>query len=390
MEQAIKEQVRAVAKEAIEMRRYLHQHAELSFAEYETADYIQSKLQELTWLQVSRPTPTSVMAILKTGRPGRVIAYRADIDALPIQEPRGLEYASQNEGAMHACGHDAHAAILYGTIRVLEHYKDRLRGEVRFLFQHAEEQPPGGAIEMIRAGVMEGVDEVYGLHVTTTMETGTCGICKGVLTSNTDGFSLVVKGKGGHSAMPQHCIDPVIIGAQIISALQTVVSRRMPPDETLALSICKVQAGSAYNIIPNTFSMEGSVRTFSPESRNRVKSLIGEIAGGIASANGAEIDYAYNEGYDSVYNDPELTDIATQIVMDAFGPQAVVPIEPVMPGEDFGYFSSLCRGFFIELGTANAEKGSTAPHHNPAFRIDEDSIAIGVEYNVRLLLNRME
>lgn len=390
MERSVKEQVRAVEQEVVEMRRYLHQHAELSFEEYETARYIESKLQQMDGLEISRPTPTSVMAILKTGRPGRVIAYRADIDALPIQEPQGLPYASQNEGVMHACGHDAHAAILYGTAKVLLQHKDRLRGEVRFLFQHAEEQPPGGAIEMIKARVMEGVDEVYGLHVTTTMETRTCGICKGVLTSNTDGFSIVVKGKGGHSAMPQLCIDPVIIGGHIITALQTVVSRRMPPDETLALSICKVQAGSAYNIIPNTFKMEGSVRSFSPEARKRVKALIGEIAAGIAAANGAQIDYTYNEGYDSVYNDPELTDIATQIVVDAFGPQAAVPIAPVMPGEDFGYFSSLCRGFFLELGTANAAKASTAPHHNPAFRIDEDSLALGVEYNVRLLLSRME
>lgn len=390
MEQSVKEQVKAIAQEVIEMRRYLHQHAELSFEEHETARYIESKLRQLGGLEISRPTPTSVMAILKTGRPGRVIAYRADIDALPIQEPQGLPYASQNEGAMHACGHDAHAAMLYGTAKVLLQHRDRLRGEVRFLFQHAEEQPPGGAAEMLKAGVMEGVEEVYGLHVTTTMETGAFGICKGVLTSNTDGFFIAVKGKGGHSALPQLCIDPVIIGGQIITALQTVVSRRIAPDETMALSICKVQAGSAYNIIPDTFEMEGSVRTFSFASRKRVKALIGEIAGGIAAANGAQVDYAYNEGYDSVYNDPALTDIAAQVVADAFGPQAAVPIAPVMPGEDFGYFSSQCRGFFLELGTANAAKESTAPHHNPAFRIDEDSLALGVEYNVRLLLNRME
>ena len=386
----IREQVRAIADEVIEMRRWLHQHAELSFQEVKTSGYIEKKLREMGGdLEITRPTPTSVMAVLKTGRPGPVIALRADIDALPIQEPQGLPYASKNDGVMHACGHDGHAAIQLGTVKVLLQNRDKLRGEVRFLFQHAEEVPPGGAIEMLRAGVMEGVDEVYGLHLTTTLETGRFGICKGVLTSNTDGFTIVVQGKGGHSAMPQLCIDPVPIGGQIIGALQTVVSRRLAPDQTVALSICKVRSGSAYNIIPNTFEMEGSVRTFSRQTREQVKNLIGEIACGIAAANGATADYRYDQGYDAVDNDPELTDIATKVIAETFGPDAPTPMNPVMPGEDFGYFSSCCRGFFLELGAANAAKGLTAAHHNPAFAFDEDALALGVEYNVSLLLNRM-
>ncbi len=230
---------------------------------------------------------------------------------------------------------------------------------------------------------------MYGLHLTTTLETGRFGICKGVLTSNTDGFSIVVQGKGGHSAMPQLCVDPVPIGGQIIGALQTVVSRRLAPDQTVALSICKVRAGSAYNIIPNTFEMEGSVRTFSRQTREQVKTLIGEIACGIAAANGATADYRYDQGYDAVDNDPELTDIATKVIAETFGPDAPTPMNPVMPGEDFGYFSSCCRGFFLELGAANAAKGLTVAHHNPAFAFDEDALALGVEYNVSLLLNRM-
>ncbi len=387
----IREQVQAIADEVIEMRRWLHQHAELSFQEEETAGYIEKKLREMEGdLEITRPTPTSVMAVLHTGKPGRTVALRADIDALPIQEPQGLPYASKNDGVMHACGHDGHAAILLGTVKVLLQHRDKLNGEVRFFFQHAEEVPPGGAIEMLQAGVMEGVDEVYGLHLTTTLETGCFGICKGILTSNTDSFTIVVQGKGGHSAMPQLCIDPVIIGGQIITALQTVVSRRMAPDETLALSICRVQSGSAYNIIPNTFEMEGSVRTFSHAAREQVEALIGEIACGIAAANGATVDYRYNKGYDAVDNDPELTDLAAKVIADTFGPGAPTPMDPVMPGEDFGYFSSCCRGFFLELGAASAAKGITAPHHNPAFTFDEDALALGVEYNVSLLLNRME
>ena len=387
----IREQVQAISGEVIEMRRWLHQHAELSFQEEETAGYIEKTLREMGGdLKITRPTPTSVMAVLGTGRPGRTVALRADIDALPIQEPQGLPYASKNDGVMHACGHDGHAAILLGTVKVLLKHRDKLNGEVRFLFQHAEEVPPGGAIEMLWAGVMEGVDEVYGLHLTTTLETGCFGICKGVLTSNTDSFTIVVQGKGGHSAMPQLCIDPVVIGGQIITALQTVVSRRVAPDETLALSICRVQSGSAYNIIPNTFEMEGSVRTFSRETREKVEVLMGEIACGIAAANGATVDYRYDKGYDAVDNDPELTDIAAKVIADTFGSHAPTPMDPVMPGEDFGYFSSRCRGFFLELGAASAAKAITAPHHNPAFTFDEDALALGVEYNVSLLLNRME
>ncbi len=383
-------QTAAIAGEIVEMRRWLHRHAELSFAEHATAAYLEEQLNALGGLAVSRPTPTSVMAVLRTGRPGKTVALRADIDALPITEPEGLPFASENAGAMHACGHDAHAAMQFGAARVLLQNKDKLNGEIRFLFQHAEEQPPGGAIEMLKAGVMEGVDEVYGMHVTTTLPTGKFGICGGVLTSNTDGFTITVRGKGGHSAMPQECVDPVPIGSEIITALQTVASRRMPPDDTLVLSICKVQAGTAYNIIPNEFTMEGSVRTFSAAARRRVEELIGEIARGIAAAHGATADCLFNKGYDAVYNDPALTNAAEQAVAAAFGQSAAVAIRPVMPGEDFGYFSSVCRGFFMELGTASAAKNSTAPHHNPAFRIDEDCLPLGVEYTVRLLLDRME
>ena len=225
------QQVLELLPQCIEDRRWLHRHAELSFREYKTADYLEQALCELEGLELSRPTPTSVMAVLRTGRPGRCLAIRADIDALPIREENELDYRSCNEGVMHACGHDGHAAILLNSVRLLCRRREELCGELRFIFQHAEETPPGGAVEVIRAGVLKGVDEVFGLHLTSTLPTGSFGVCSGVLTSATDRFEIEITGRGGHSSMPQECIDPIVTGAQIILALQTVLSRSLRPSD---------------------------------------------------------------------------------------------------------------------------------------------------------------
>ena len=374
-----------------EMRRWLHQHAELSFQEVETSAYIEKQLKALGGgLEISRPTKTSVMAVLRTPRPGPVLAVRADIDALPMQEESGLPYASATPGVMHSCGHDGHAAILLAAAEILTANAEQLCGELRFLFQHAEELPPGGAAEMVRAGVMEGVQEVYGLHLTSSLPTGEFGICRGALTSNTDGFTLTVKGKGGHSSMPEACVDPVVIGAQIVLALQGIVSRSVKPGEPVVLSVCQAEAGTAYNIIPGEMVLKGSVRTFSAENRAMVRRKIGEIAEGIAAGQGAELAYDFQEGYSSVVNDPALTDFAEEVIRDCFGPAALRPILPVMPGEDFSAFHQNCPGFFVELGAACPAKGITAPHHNPRYLLDEDALTLGVEYTAALLARRME
>lgn len=384
------EQIQAMAPDLTENRRWLHSHAELSFQEYETSAWIYEQLSAVgERLQLSRPTPTSVMAVLRTGRPGPVVAVRADIDALPMEEATGLPYASKNTGVMHACGHDGHGAVLLGAARVLTGMADQLCGEVRFIFQHAEEAPPGGAAEVIAAGVLDGVEEVYGYHFTSTLETGSFGVRSGVLTSATDGFSITVRGKGGHSSLPQECIDPVVIGAQIVLALQSIVSRRLDPADVAVLSVCHVEAGSAYNIIPHTMALQGSVRTFSEQVRGQVQRWIGETAQGIAAAQGATAECSYRRGYGSVVNDPALTALGEQVIRERFGPRAVVPIQPQMPGDDFCHYHQGRPGFFVEIGAASQAKGIVAPHHNPHYQLDEDALPLAVEYVTALLCKRL-
>ena len=382
------QQVLELLPQCIEDRRWLHRHAELSFREYKTADYLEQALCELEGLELSRPTPTSVMAVLRTGRPGRCLAIRADSDALPIREENELDYRSCNEGVMHACGHDGHAAILLNSVRLLCRRREELCGELRFIFQHAEETPPGGAVEVIRAGVLKGVDEVFGLHLTSTLPTGSFGVCSGVLTSATDRFEIEITGRGGHSSMPQECIDPIVTGAQIILALQTVLSRSLRPSDPAVLSVCQAHSGSAYNIIPGSMHLTGSVRSYDERVRATAERRIREISEGIAASAGADVQVEYVRGYDSIRNDPALTGWARNMIAQTFGTQAVHELSPIAPGDDFCYYDQVCPGFFLELGAASPEKGSDAPHHNARYRLDEDALAYGMEYTVALLSGR--
>lgn len=390
MNELLHKKVQDAAQTLVADRRWLHSHAEISFQEKETTAWLCAQLEKSEGLTISRPTATGAVATLSTGRPGPVVAFRADIDALAMTEATGLPYASQNPGAMHACGHDGHAAVLLSAARLLAGMRDELRGEARFIFQHAEEVPPGGAAELVAAGAVDGVEEVYGLHFTSSMPTGSFGVRSGVLTSATDRFDITVKGKGGHSAIPQECVDPVVIGAQIVLALQGIISRKLNPCEVAVLSICQVSGGSAYNIIPHTIQLTGSVRTFDQTVRENVKRWIEEIARGIARAQGGDIDFAYSYGYGFVVNDPALTEAAAAVIRETFGPQAVVPIGPQMPGEDFCHFLEKRPGFFVEVGAASPEKGITAPHHNPLYQLDEDALPLAAEYVAALLSSRLK
>jgi len=383
------QEVLDIEPQVVAWRRRLHESPELSFEEQNTTAFVISELEKMPGVEIDTPTGTGAVAVLRGPRPGRTIALRADMDALPIQEETGLPFASRVPGVMHACGHDGHTAMQLAAVKLLAGKRESLRGEVRFIFQHAEELPPGGAAEMEKAGVMEGVAEVYGLHLSSAFPTGAFGVRAGALTSATDRFDIKVIGKGGHSAYPESCADPIVAAAGTITALQTIVSRRIRAVEPAVVSVCMVHGGQAYNIIPGEVELTGSTRTFDPETRARLPEMLEQAAEGACRAVGARCEVSFTQGYASVINDRELTARARELIEGAFGPAAVLDIDPLMPGEDFSALTKSCPGFFVELGARNEETGCTVPHHNSRYLMDEGALKYGVEYLYRLVRARL-
>ena len=369
-----------LAPQVIAWRRALHQRPEVAFHEHETARFIQQVLEQIGNLEISRPTATSVMARLRSGRPGPVLAVRADIDALPIHEENDIEYRSQTDGAMHACGHDGHTAIALGLVTLLARHREQLRGEVRFLFQHAEELSPGGAEEMVRQGVMDGVDQVIGLHVWSAMPVGRIGLIAGPAMAAPDTFECTIIGKGGHAAIPHGTVDPIAIGAQVVSALQHVVARTVDPLDPVVVSVTQFIAGTAFNVIPNTAYLAGTIRTFDPALRATVPATMERIIAGITSAFGATYTFHVEPGYRPVVNDPALTARLTEIVTRTFGADTLIDMRPTMGGEDFSAFQQRAPGVFAFIGAGNVEAGIDFPHHHPRFQIDERSLDTGLQY----------
>lgn len=375
-----------VKSQVIQWRRYLHQYPELSYQEEQTAQFVYETLRSFGNLELSRPTPTSVVARLVGGKFGKVLAIRADMDALPIREENSFDFVSKNPGVMHACGHDGHTSMLLGAARVLSQMKEKIGGEVRFIFQHAEELPPGGGEELVRAGVMEGVDAVIGAHLWSPLAIGKVGIVYGPMMASSDIFKIIIHGKGGHAALPHQTVDSIAVGAQVVTNLQHIASRCTDPLEPLVLSVTRFVGGNSHNVLPGSVEIEGTVRTLDTGLRERVPGQIERVVKGITEAHGASYELEYKYGYRPVINDREITRLMEKSVQELFGEEAVAHLKPTMGGEDFSAYQQKAPGNFFFIGAGNPEKNSTYPHHHPRFTIDEDALEIGVRLFVHSAL----
>jgi amidohydrolase len=376
--------------EMVRLRRQIHSNPETAFEEFATSALVAETLEK-AGVDVKRGVAkTGVVGSLKGKSNGKAVALRSDMDALPIQEATGLPFASKNPGKMHACGHDAHTAIGLGAAMILSEMRDELSGEVRFLFQPSEERNPGGAPYMIEEGALDGVSKVYGLHVLSQAEAGTVGFCPGEMMASADELYITVKGRSGHGARPHHAVDPVVVSAQVILALQTLVSRNLDPFAHGVVSICSVHGGFAPNIIPNEVKLIGTLRSMSTAWREYAHKRVHEIVNGICYSAGAEADIHIDLGYPVLKNDDVETELAEAAAKELFGEERVFEAERLMGAEDFAYYLEKVPGTFYRLGIRNEAQGITADIHNDHFTIDESSLKAGAAMQAYLAIKALQ
>lgn len=365
-----------IKEELIALRRDIHKHPEIGFKENRTSSLIADILEGLN-IEVQRnKAVTGVVGLLKGKYPGKTVLLRADMDCLPIQELNELEYKSEYPGLMHACGHDAHISWLIGTAMILSKLREELHGNVKFVFQPCEERS-GGAELLIKEGVMENpkVDIALGAHIWPDIPSGNIGVKYGAMMGAPDAFKIIIKGKGGHGATPQNCIDPISIGCQIYNSIQNDLTRRIDPLEPVLVSICKFNAGSNYNIIPDSAELEGTIRTLSHAARKKVPSILESTIKGLCEANGASYEFKYEAFCPPVINDVDLTAFVEKNAKDYLGNDKVTLIErPTMIGEDFSCYQEKAPGVFLHIGNYNENKNTTYGLHHPNFNVDEDVI----------------
>jgi amidohydrolase len=376
-----------LASSMVAMRRDFHRHPELAFQEYRTSAKLAEFLEALG-LEVTRGIATTgLMARLKGSRPGRTVLVRADIDALPIHEATGAEYASQNPGVMHACGHDGHAAIAAHVAAVMSELREEIAGELRFVFQPAEEIVQG-ARPMIEAGVMDGVDAVVGLHLWSQLPAGMVGVRSGPIMAAADAFTLTVHGRGAHAATPHLGTDPVLIGAHLITALQSLVSRETDPLLSSVITIATVTAGEgAHNIIPERAELKGTLRTFDAPLRQHLMRRIEELSSALASAMGGSAEVTWRPGSPAVVNDPAMTERFLAIARERVG-ERLIEIAPMMGGDDMAEFLLRAPGVYFWVGAGDPASGKDKPHHHPAFDIDDErALPLAAELLARTALD---
>lgn len=377
---AMQSQMKSVQVEdfVVSLRRQFHQKPELSFHEEETSRKIQEELGKLG-LSFHKVGSTGVVCDITGKTEGKIVALRADMDALPVVEENNVPYVSQDKGIMHACGHDSHIAMLLGAAKLFVQNKDHFSGTVRLLFQAAEEAPPGGAIDFINAGELKDVSSIIGQHVTSLIPKGSVACYPGKAMANADEFRIKIVGKGGHGSEPQNAIDSIVIGAEFVTQAQTIVSRMVPAFNPAVMTIGTFNSGYRYNIIAPYAEMTGTVRTFDVEIREKVKTALENILSGLCSAYGATYEYEFIEGYPVVVNDSKINEVVENVAASVLGREHVLHLDPIMGGEDFAYYLREVPGAFYFLGTGNADRGISSPNHSPTFDIDEDAMKYGVE-----------
>jgi amidohydrolase len=369
-------------QEMVEIRRYLHRHPEVSFKEFETTDFIITKLQALD-IPVERPLETGCVGIIEGGKSsGKVIALRADIDALAMQEEghAKAEFISENDGAAHCCGHDGHTANLLGTAKILVECREELEATILLVFQPGEEKLPGGGRMLCESGFLQeqGVDVIYGLHTAPFIPPGVIALRKGPMMARPDEFDIEIIGTGGHASAPHQAADPIVLAAELITQIQTIVSRSVNPVEPAVVTVGKVEGGTTYNIIPEKVFLKGTVRTFSKENSDLIKTRMEEILEGITSGNRASFRFQFNEGYPAVINPPGAANIVIDAASELIGREHVrLMDEPIMAGEDFAFYQQEFPGVFFALGSGTEQADSQWSWHHPRYNIDEECFKTG-------------
>jgi len=391
------EEIKNISKEIknqlISVRRKLHQHPELAFEEYNTSGLIADYLRKLGISVTAGVAKTGVVGIIEGSNPGKTVAIRADMDALPIMEENTHEYKSLIPDRMHACGHDVHTTCLLGAANILSRLKPKISGNIKLIFQPAEEGD-GGALPMIEEGVLENpvVDVCIATHVWPEIPVGKILVKNGAIMASPDEFEIIIKGKGGHGAMPHNAIDPIVIGCQVVNALQTLVSRRIDPLNPAVISVCSFHSGSCFNVIPDFATIKGTARTLDPELRKKVPQMIEEITAGIVHSMGGEYEFSFHYLFPPTMNDPAITSLLAESASKIIGKENVLWGDvPSMSGEDFAYFAEKKPSTFFRLGCGNKEKGIIHPIHSSKFDADEDCIVIGAavmaQFAVDYLMN---
>jgi amidohydrolase len=386
VDKALKDKIEEMKDWLIEIRRTIHSHPELGFEEVETSRLISAWLESFGLDVKKGVAKTGVVGLLRGGEPGKTVALRADMDALPIDEATGVPYASKIKGKMHACGHDAHVTILLGVARFFSTIREQVKGNIKLIFQPGEEGFGGGKL-MVEAGVLEdpNVDAIFAAHVFPFLPTGQVGITEGKAMASSDKFTLRIIGKGGHGAYPHVTHDPILAAGHIITQIQSIVSRNVNPLDSAVVSFGAVHGGRAYNVIPDDVELTGTVRSLNPEVREELKSRIEQITRGVVVSLGLDYHYEFEYGYPVLINDAWMSKLVVSTCSKAIGKDNVEILQPSMGAEDFAYYLEKCPGAIFRLGVRNEKKGLIQPHHNTLFNIDEDVLPFGVEMFVRVI-----